>query len=63
MTFYVQIETGNDAMLDGRDIADALRVVASKVSGIGNIDRHGEDTGNRIGDLNGNKVGEWGISE
>ncbi len=63
MKFTLTIETGNDAMLSGRHIAQALHEVALKIGRIGNIEAHGEDYDNRIGDANGNKVGTWGISE
>ncbi len=62
MTFTLTIELGNDAMQTGRDVAEALHTVADKVAKLGS--RHPEeDYGNRVGDLNGNKVGEWGFTE
>ncbi len=59
MIFILTIELGNDAMQTGYDVAEALRVVANK------IQDHdaSEDYGNRIGDMNGNKVGEWGFQQ
>lgn len=68
MKFTLTITLGNAAMQTGDDVATALREVAKKVERIGEVEEHVEHTmdsvhGNRIGDLNGNKVGVWGFED
>ena len=61
MTFTLQIELGNAAMLTFDDVAEALKALAEKlegnhahVDGATAFDRNGHIT-----DANGNKVGTW----
>lgn len=51
----VEIETGNDAMLTGEDLAGALETVAGEL-------RAGALAG-RIADLNGNTCGSWWLED
>lgn len=63
MIFNVKITMGNDAMLNGYDIARALRSIADDVEEIV------EETGvtgemqGKVMDLNGNSVGEWSMED
>ena len=54
MKLTLTIETGNDTMQDGADLADALRREAARL----------EDgyTSGYITDANGNQVGYWELS-
>lgn len=52
-TFTLTIELGNDAMQDGRDVAEVLTEIARKVGYVI------EATSGRIFDANGNTVGGW----
>lgn len=58
MKFSIEITLGNDAMLTGDDVADALITVAGKVRDIAPFMMAG-----RIFDANGNPVGEWSFCE
>jgi hypothetical protein len=53
--FTLEIQLGNDAMSDYRDIHDALRRVSDFVSA---------DPGDMgyIRDVNGNRVGQWSVT-
>lgn len=55
--FTLVIKLGNDAMQTADDIAEALERVAKKVREIPTM----QDFDGPIMDLNGNKVGVWGI--
>lgn len=55
--FTLIINIGNDAMSTPDDVADALERVAEKIRRC-NIE---QDFNGPIMDLNGNKVGVWGI--
>lgn len=60
MKFTLEIELGNDAMQNGRDVALALKRLGAKL-----VDHRfddGTDHG-KIMDLNGNSVGTWDISK
>jgi hypothetical protein len=56
--FTLIIELGNDAMQDGRNVADALRKLAGRIE---DNDFRRVDGGG-IMDLNGNSVGKWEVS-
>jgi hypothetical protein len=58
MKFTLEIKIGNEAMQNGDDVANALRVVAGRVEGGGEF-VPGE--GNGILDLNGDWVGDWRV--
>jgi hypothetical protein len=60
MRFELLIGLGNDAMQDGRDVADALRKVAAQIE-----DYHfpGPSVPRPIKDINGSQVGTWAIEE
>lgn len=53
--FKLRIRLGNAAMMNGADVADALRRVADVVQDSG-------DDSAGIRDLNGNTVGSWDLS-
>jgi len=57
--FVLWIELGNDAMQSPADVARALRAVADKLAPA-NWERASQ-LSSRIGDDNGNKVGEWEV--
>jgi hypothetical protein len=64
MEFTLKIELGNDAMMFGPDVAQALTKVAERISALTEpfevldpFDRHGQ-----IMDENGKKVGSWKIT-
>ncbi len=56
MKFTLEITLGNDAMQTPEDVAYALRQVINTLEQIG-FNSHG-----RIPDVNGNRVGEWSVS-
>lgn len=60
MKFKLDIELGNAAMLEGHDIAEALRKVASQIEHVQH-DGLARRT-DAIHDLNGNTVGRWKVS-
>lgn len=51
----VEIETGNAAMIEADDIAEALRAVAQDIT-------NGAVSG-RVFDYNGNIVGTWAVDQ
>lgn len=53
--FSVRIELGNDAMRFRRHVAEALRTIADKISD--------NETAGIVRDVNGNRVGTWGVSQ
>lgn len=55
--FEVIIELGNDTMQDGRDVAEALRVVAQTIEM--RLPDNLRRSSSRIYDRNGNTVGHW----
>jgi hypothetical protein len=58
--FFVEINLGNDAMLDTCDISEALIQVCEKIMHIrSNID----DISGKIRDVNGNIVGSYGVKD
>lgn len=59
MIFTLSIHMGNDAMQTPADLAEALRELAGKLSGYGNI----TPGSGSIRDINGNNVGVWDIAE
>jgi len=61
MKFIVEIEIGNDAMSTRDHVAQALRVLATKLVR-GAIDTETLDCG-KILDENGNSVGGWEVRE
>lgn len=64
-TMTLTIELGNDAMRTGADIARALRSAADYLDSFYEIDYVDEwyGLGAYILDLNGNRVGRWGIEQ
>lgn len=62
MELNVKIDVGNDAMTSGVDLANALRKVAKDL-----VQCYGAESvpepisAQRIGDMNGNRVGSWWI--
>ena len=60
LKFEVQIALGSDAMSDGRDVAAALRKIASQIE-----DYHfpTPTVPGRIKDANGNRRGYWVVTE
>ena len=56
-TFQLSISLGNDAMLVGQDIADALRGVADRVQNLGQATH----ASGFVHDVNGNTVGSWSV--
>ena len=68
-SFDLNIELGNAAMLTGDDVAAALRKVADRVenqtthSVNDDGERQVDEMDGRIFDENGNRVGNWAISE
>jgi len=58
--FFVEINLGNDAMLDTCDISGALLQVCEQIIHIrSNID----DISGKIRDVNGNTVGCYGVKD
>lgn len=53
MTFSLEIEMGNDAMMRASDVAKALREVATT------LENERTRKEGRIRDANGNTVGSW----
>lgn len=63
MKFTLTIELGNDAMRTPHDLNGALLKVRQKLMNAGNpYAPLTQVDGGNIMDLNGNTVGEWGIS-
>jgi hypothetical protein len=60
MEFTLKIEMGNDAMQSYADIAQAVQRIFSDFS---RRYEPAEDDAGRIYDANGNKVGNWEVSE
>ena len=59
MRFHLQIVLGNEAMQTPEDVAKALRDIADKLENSNTFqDRTG---GSLIHDLNGNRVGGYGV--
>ena len=60
MKFELNIGLGNDAMQDGRDVAEALRKLAIEIE-----EYHfpGPSVPCRVRDANGARVGYWVITE
>lgn len=54
--FALEINLGNDAMSTPQDVAEAIRRVADRVDGLG-------DLSGGIRDLNGNTVGRYGFHD
>jgi hypothetical protein len=64
LEFRLTIRLGNDAMLTGDDIADALHTIADRVPEHTGTDERAERIhAVSIRDLNGNRVGQWAIRE
>ena len=61
MTFKLTIRFGNDAMLDGADLAQALRLIANTLEPRTEEGLPGCDS--KVRDRNGNTVGSWKITE
>lgn len=61
MTFYVEIECGNDAMQTSKQVAEALRVVADRVEDNDYCEVASDDLVRGIKDENGNTVGSFGF--
>ena len=60
MKFKLEIEMGNDAMQDIRDVAVSLEALASRLRELYHDVLGGKGvTGGRILDVNGNIVGKW----
>ena len=59
MKIKITLETGNDAMLDGHDVAKALLAAAYEVANA--VDSAVKQAGGKILDANGNSVGEWEV--
>lgn len=59
MYFQLIIELGNDAMQDGTDVANVLRVLSNKLETCG----FENDIVGTVRDENGNTVGRWEVSE
>lgn len=59
MRFTLDIKLGNAAMLNGSDIAAALREAAYNVAALVDEDQQAGPFG--IRDANGNLVGEWEV--
>jgi len=56
--YKLEIELGNEAMLSGADVADALRAVADRID----VDQPMIEQHNYgISDRNGNRVGTWSV--
>jgi hypothetical protein len=65
MKFTLTIETGNEAMLTGEDLAKALKGVAKNVASIFEGGEPMDDFAvapMTIRDANGNRVGSWDIA-
>lgn len=60
MKFTLEIELGNDAMQTYADIAASVRRIFSDFA---NCHDTAEDDAGRIYDANGNRVGEWSVTE
>jgi hypothetical protein len=60
MKFSLEIELGNEAMQTYADIAQAVRLIFADFS---NRHENAEDDAGRIYDANGNRVGQWNITE
>jgi hypothetical protein len=61
MKFTLKIRLGNDAMQSRRDIEYALRGLGQNLPYISDPPEAGDD--GTIHDANGNRVGEWTVSE
>ena len=55
--FTLEIELGNEAMLTASDVAEQLFYLCSKLK------IHGFEAPSAIMDTNGNKVGEWDLTD
>lgn len=56
--FFIEIELGNDAMQDTRDVSEALIQVYEKIM----YERNDIDSApGKIQDINGNIVGSYGV--
>jgi hypothetical protein len=60
MTFSLKIHLGNDSMLTGFDLANAIRVTANALENDFGADAVRKDSG-LVFDLNGNIVGKWEV--
>lgn len=59
--FVLEIDLGNDAMQDGRDIAGALMEVAGRIEDHGPFDTPRSPVVGTILDGNGSFVGRWSV--
>lgn len=65
MKFLLHVALGNDAMQGEGDVAHLLRDVATKLQSgrIEFVSGDGSFPSGVLRDLNGNKVGEWEVTE
>jgi hypothetical protein len=61
MTFNLKIRLGDDGMLDGADLAKALRTIANTLEPRTEASLPG--CLSKVWDRNGNTVGHWSIKE
>lgn len=61
MEFTLRIELGNEAMQTRQDIENALRKLGQNLPYMSDPPEAGDD--GTIHDINGNRIGEWSVSE